>query len=226
MFFIIPDRDGTIDMVYTTCRSVSSSSGLGSDCFINIAYNRQLGLCSSTTDSGIKKGVRTCRPHYDLCTVDPNFKFNLSDSPDNDVSEHSPYPLSSTDLIFQLLVRFPLSALFPDSPSLLALDTTYTPPIPLSLKLGDANLDGFPDILLITGSGKDRVPRLVFSKSCTAGIVGCSANGSGRRGWEPAKSGADPLSTIKDARSVAFLDVDEDVNICAGCVISLHLIDD
>ncbi|KAG6899532.1 hypothetical protein C0993_009348 [Termitomyces sp. T159_Od127] len=168
------DRDGTIDMVYTTCHSVSSSSGLGSDCFINIAYNRQLGLCSSTTDNGIKKGVRTCRPHYDLCTADPNFKFNLSDSPDND-----------------LFVRFPLSALFPDSPSLLALDTTYTPPIPLSLKLGDANLDGFPDILLITASGKD-------------------PSGQGRRGWELAKSGADPLSTIKDARSVAFLDVDED----------------
>ncbi|KAG5717871.1 T-cell immunomodulatory protein [Termitomyces sp. T112] len=187
------DRDGTIDMVFMTCSSVSTSTGLGSECFINIAYNHQLGLCSSTTDNGFQKGVRTCRPHNDLCTADPNFKFNLSDSPNND-----------------LFVRFPLSALFSDSPSLLALDTTQTPPIPLSLKLGDANLDGFPDILLITGSGKDRIPRLIFSKPCAAGLAGCSANGSDRRGWELAKSGADPLSTIKDARSVAFLDVDED----------------
>ncbi|KAG6896961.1 hypothetical protein C0992_005022 [Termitomyces sp. T32_za158] len=122
----------------------------------------------------------------------------------------------------QLFVRFPLSALLPDSLSLLVLDTTYAPPIPLSLKLGDVNLDGFPDILLITGSGKDRIPSLVLSKPCAAGMVGCSANGMGRRGWEVAKSGADPLSTIKDARSVAFLDVDEDVNIFMRYMIPVY----
>ncbi|KAF5386695.1 hypothetical protein D9615_001974 [Tricholomella constricta] len=187
------DRDGTIDMVFTTCSSVSASTGLGSDCFINIAYNQQLKLCSSSTESGITKGVRTCRPHNDLCTVDPNFKFNLTDAPDN-----------------ELFVRFPLSALYPESPSLLALDTTYTPPIPLAIKLGDANLDGFPDLLLITASGKDRSPSLVYSVPCAAGVVGCSKNGAGRRGWDVAKKGADPLKSVKDARAVSFLDLDED----------------
>lgn len=71
------DRDGTIDLVFTTCSSVSQSSGLGSDCHINIAYNKQLGLCKSTTDSGVKKGVRVCRPPDDLCTPDPDFKFDF-----------------------------------------------------------------------------------------------------------------------------------------------------
>ncbi|KAG6840620.1 hypothetical protein C0991_005519 [Blastosporella zonata] len=187
------DRDGTIDMVFTTCYSVSPSSGLGSDCFINIAYNQQLGLCSSTTDTGFKKGVRTCRPHDDLCTVDPNFKFNLSNAPDND-----------------LFVRFPLSALYPDPVSLLATDVTHSPPIPLSLNLGDANLDGFPDLLFIIRTGKDQTPSLVYSVPCAAGVIGCSANGSGRRGWAPAQKGADPLSDITDARGVSFLDLDED----------------
>ncbi|KAG6917026.1 hypothetical protein DXG01_004152 [Tephrocybe rancida] len=180
------DRDGTIDMVFTTCYSVSPSSGLGSDCVINIAYNSQLGLCSSSTDTGIKKGVRTCRPHDDLCTVDSNFKFNLNNSPDNDVP------------------------LYSDPVSLLATDTSHTPPLPLPFNLGDANLDGFPDLLLIIGSGKDRIPSLIFSVPCAAGVVGCSAGGSGRRGWALPQKGADPLSTISDARGASFLDLDED----------------
>lgn len=79
------DRDGTIDMVFPTCSHVSST-GVGSDCYINIAYNQQLNLCSSSTDSGLKKGIRTCRPPGDLCTADANFKFDLTNRPDNDVS--------------------------------------------------------------------------------------------------------------------------------------------
>lgn len=79
------DRDGTMDMVFTTCTRVSSN-GVGTDCYVNIAYNQQLGLCSSTTDSGIKNGARVCRPPNDLCTADDNFQFNLQDGPDNEVN--------------------------------------------------------------------------------------------------------------------------------------------
>ena len=85
------DRDGTINLIFPTCSSVSRS-GVGSDCYINIAYNQQLPLCTSTTESGIKKGTRVCRRPEDLCVADPNFKFNLSDSPTNDVRLR---PLSS-----------------------------------------------------------------------------------------------------------------------------------
>ncbi|KAF9464632.1 hypothetical protein BDZ94DRAFT_1256197 [Collybia nuda] len=187
------DRDGTIDMVFTTCSQVSSTTGLGNDCFVNIAYNQQLELCSSSTDSGYKKGVITCRPHGDLCTADPNFKFDLSDRENND-----------------LFSRFPLSSLYPNSQSLLALDVTHAPPLPLPLKLGDANLDGFPDFMAIVGSGEDRVPTLVYSVPCAKDVVGCSPNGSGRRGWKVAQKGAEPLNAIKDARAVSFLDMDED----------------
>ncbi|KAJ3570120.1 hypothetical protein NP233_g4613 [Leucocoprinus birnbaumii] len=51
------DRDGTMDMVFTSCRSVDSK-GVGSDCYINIAYNQQLPLCASTTDSAVRDGTR------------------------------------------------------------------------------------------------------------------------------------------------------------------------
>jgi integrin alpha FG-GAP repeat containing protein 1 len=106
-----------------------------------------------------------------------------------------------------------LSSLYPSS-SLLVLDTSFSPPLPLPLKLGDVNLDGFPDIITITGSGNDRVPGLVFSVPCAKDVVGCSASGTGRRGWRVAKNGVEPLSTIKDARTVSFVDLDEDVGVC------------
>jgi len=192
------DRDGTIDMVFSTCASVSTSTGIGADCSINIAYNKQLPLCASSTTSGVKKGVRTCRPPEELCTADPNFNFDLRESSDNDA-----------------FVRIPLSALFPVSggsstPSLLVLDASYTPPLPIPLKLGDANLDGFPDLLVIVTSPPDHIPKLLFSVPCSNGAVGCAADGSGRRGWTVAKKGAEYLDAVKDARGVSFLDMDED----------------
>ncbi|KAG2020932.1 hypothetical protein CC2G_006216 [Coprinopsis cinerea AmutBmut pab1-1] len=187
------DRDGTIDMIFPTCSRVSSSTGLGTDCHINIAFNQQLGLCRLTTDSGLQKGVRVCRPPDNLCTPDDNFKFDLTDSPDN-----------------PLFVRFPISDIFPKDKSLMVLETTYNPSLPSPLKLGDANLDGFPDILVITGSGKERVPHLLWSVPCSKGVAGCSRDGTGRRGWKLADKDVDSLEAITDARSVTFLDMDED----------------
>ncbi|KAF9533608.1 hypothetical protein CPB83DRAFT_783291 [Crepidotus variabilis] len=192
-FADVADRDGTIDMVFPSCSRVDSSTGVGSDCYINIAYNEQVGLCSLTTDSGMRKGVRVCRTPGDLCIADTGFKFNLTDSPDN-----------------PLFVRFPVSSVFTSSSELLIRDTSFTPPIPVSLKLGDADLDGFPDILAIHIQGRDRTPQLVYSVPCGSGIAGCTKKGSGRRGWKVASKGVEALEKIKDARSLTFLDMDED----------------
>jgi integrin alpha FG-GAP repeat containing protein 1 len=211
------DRDGTIDMIFPTCSRVSSSTGAGTDCYINIAYNQQLPLCSLSTDSGFRKGVRICRTPGDLCIADPNFKFNLSDSPDNDVS-YGPYSIILLRRLipnFQNFVRFPTSSLFSSSSSLLVSDTTFNPPLPVALKLGDVNLDGFPDLLAITVAGRDQTPHLIYSVPCAANLVGCAKNGSGRRGWKVATKGVETLEAVKDARSVTFLDMDEDVGFIA-----------
>nr|GAT59367.1 predicted protein [Mycena chlorophos] len=172
------DRDGTVDMVFTTCASVSSSTGVGSDCAINIAYNKQLPLCKSI-------GAQGCRPPEALCTADPTFTFNFSDD--------------------DYFVRIPFSSLFPSS-SLLVSDTTQTPSIPLPLHLGDTNLDGFPDLLVIVATNQDRTPRLVVSAPCGHGVVGCVRG----RGWSVATKDTETLNLITDARGVAFLDMDED----------------
>jgi len=189
-----------MDMLFPSCAHVDSSTGTGTDCFINVAYNQQVGLCPSTTNSGFSNGVRICRRPMDLCVADTFFRFNLTDSPDNTA-----------------FVRFPVSSVFPSTSSLLVYDTTFTPPIPIPLKLGDADLDGFPDMLAISAQGHDRTPRLVYSVPCAAGLGGCSKSGTGRRGWKIATKGVEPLENIKDARSITFLDTDEDVR-CSGVI--------
>ena len=77
------DRDGTMDMVFATCASVSSSTGIGADCAINIAYNKQLPLCASSTSSPVKNGRTVCRRPEQLCTADPDFQFDLTGGTDS-----------------------------------------------------------------------------------------------------------------------------------------------
>jgi integrin alpha FG-GAP repeat containing protein 1 len=207
-------------MLFTTCDSVSSYSGIGQGCSINIAYNKQLPLCASATTPSVKNGQMVCRTPQALCTADQDFKFDLNEGDDNPVSCCNLCALQrKTNASTQDFVRTPISALFPgqQSPSLLVLDTSVSPPVPLPIKLGDANHDGFPDLLAIvtsgTSSNSDRTPTVAFSEPCAKGVPGCSANGTGRRGWSVLKKGAEVLSGIKDARSVAFLDMDEDVSL-------------
>ncbi|KAJ3823019.1 hypothetical protein EV361DRAFT_914190 [Lentinula raphanica] len=186
------DRDGTIDMVFTTCNSVSGSTGVGSNCYINIAFNQQLPLCAAS-QTPFSKGVRICRPPDNLCVADPGFKFEFSGNSN-------------------VFVRFPITALFPDenSPSLLVQDTTFSPSIPISVKLGDANLDGFPDILLVMSTSHGRTPKLIYSVPCARGKAGCDQDGNGKRGWQVATKGVESLDKVKDARGVSFVDIDED----------------
>ncbi|KIO28141.1 hypothetical protein M407DRAFT_72199 [Tulasnella calospora MUT 4182] len=194
------DRDGTMDMVFPTCTSVSSTTGVGTDCYINIVYNKQKPLCSNAAAT---LSNRNCRLPENLCSADPSFTFDFTDSADNDG-----------------YVRFPLSDLMQnldtDRIGLLIYDTTYNPPLPLGIKVGDADLDGFPDILPIIAHngnvyGISTTPWLLHSVPCNDGarkkLGKCP---QGRRYFEPVTKSVGPLEEITDARSVTFLDMDED----------------
>lgn len=95
-------------------------------------------------------------------------------------------------------------------------DNSHHPPLPLPLKLGDADLDGFPEILFIAvNPAGERIPKLAWSVPCSyAGEPGCSASSdsnSNKRGYFVATGGdVAVLETFRDARSVSFLDMDED----------------
>ncbi|KAF8123775.1 hypothetical protein EV363DRAFT_1179119 [Boletus edulis] len=189
------DRDGTIDMVFPTCSSVSSSTGVGSGCSINIAYNKQIPVCPTSGSRTIdKQGNQLCRPPDALCIADPKFNFDLSTNGQNDAFVQIP---------FSSLVNSPLS-------SLLVLDTTFFPPLQLPVRLGDTNLDGFPDLLVIAATADRHTPKLLISEPCRKGLAGCDTNGYGRRGFRLLQKGAESLEAVYDARGVTFIDMDED----------------
>ncbi|KAG8786607.1 hypothetical protein FRC20_011034 [Serendipita sp. 405] len=218
------DRDGTMDMVFPVCDSVDTD-GVGHGCSVNIAYNKQIGICK--TAIGGKKH-EDCRRPENLCRADPNFKFDLSEG-------------SSTMTSIPIMSLLRYSSLSPSArtTSLLMFDNTHTPPLPLPLKLGDANLDGFPDLLfIIVTPENERIPKLAWSVGCSSGEPGCppipeerkrglfsrqqledddddddsGRAGVGGRGYVVASSNGDAgvLATFKDAKSVSFLDLDED----------------
>ena len=69
------DRDGTMDIIFPICARTSTSAGTGSECSVNIAYNRQIPICSgiaSDTSNGTK-----CRGWGELCVSDPNYTFSF-----------------------------------------------------------------------------------------------------------------------------------------------------
>jgi integrin alpha FG-GAP repeat containing protein 1 len=129
--------------------------------------------------------------------------------------------------VVQAFVSVPLVDLFPPSssdptPSLLVFDTTFNPPLPVPVRLGDSDLDGFPDALLVLvggrGAQKTRTPKLVENVPCDAGVAGCGGREGqdGARGWKAVRKGVDAFERITDARGVSFLDMDEDVSFASS----------
>ncbi|KAG8858531.1 hypothetical protein FRB96_005203 [Tulasnella sp. 330] len=189
------DRDGTLDMVFPTCGTVSSSTGSGTDCYINIVYNKQKPLCSPGTR-------RNCRLPEDLCTSDPSFTFDFTD-------------ISSNDAYSKISVASIVSQLKLGIAGLLFTDRTYNPPLPVPLKIGDADLDGFPDILAIVSHlsqyRMDNKPWMLRSIPCDGQALPDNGRcAKGRRTFELVTHHVEALATINDARGVAFLDMDED----------------
>ncbi|KAN0105511.1 hypothetical protein V8E52_010950 [Russula decolorans] len=181
------DRDGAIDLLITTCSSVSRSTGLGTNCALNIAYNAQLPLCASSTSFPLPSdpaAAGPCRNPAELCIADSNFSFSFS-GPN--------------------YVSVPIGDLLQGNLKLHVLDTSFSPAQPILPRPGDANLDGFPDLLLIT----EGHVRLLLSVPCARGVPGCSVVGA-RRGWREMRKGVDALSSITDARVAVFVDLDED----------------
>lgn len=87
----------------------------------------------------------------------------------------------------------------------------------MPIRLGDTDLDGFPDLLFVAATSEGHTPKLLVSEPCTRGLAGCDANGRGRRGFRLVRKGTESLEAIKDARGVTLLDLDEDVRIyCFG----------
>jgi integrin alpha FG-GAP repeat containing protein 1 len=213
------DRDGTMDIIFPTCSRHSSSTGLGHDCSINIAYNQQIPTCSSEASKFGSDGKITCRGHGDTCRSDPDYAFDFAST---DVNFTTALLTKSAD--DQSLVSIPLSSILPSSgdPQLL-LHVPGEPNIPLPLRPGDFNVDGFPDLLL-TIHNSTAVPgvitrraghqvRILENVPCGNGVAGCEGRKNGRGFKVGGGSGWEVLDDIWDASGASWLDVDDDVRL-------------
>lgn len=170
-------------MVITSCPSLD-------DCTLSIAYNNQMPLCESTMPADAR-----CRDLESLCVADPDFSFDLS-------------PSSSNPSFTQI----PISSLLP-SHTLVTSSTAFRGSCPTPPQIGDFNIDGYPDLLVLTSSksGRDKQAVILQSRPCEK--VSCTEEEikHGRRAFRVLIGGAEALSKITDVESATWVDIDDDV---------------
>ncbi|GAA5911057.1 FG-GAP repeat domain-containing protein [Sporobolomyces salmoneus] len=183
------DRDGTLDMILTVCPSSNNR-----DCSIQIAYNDQIPLCTST--SGPEED---CRDIENLCVADPNFGFNLNDSEDN-----------------ASLSKFVVSKDLIASHNLVTSSTSFRGFLPTPPQIGDYNIDGYPDLLLLVSpqahSSQRRV-KLLQSRPCSPGKCTEAQIRTSRRRYEVVEGdakGVEEMEKFTDVESVSWVDLDDD----------------
>ncbi|KAH8923939.1 hypothetical protein BT69DRAFT_119975 [Atractiella rhizophila] len=191
------DRDGTMDMIITACPSGTEVGG----CQLITSHNVQIPLCSSTSSSPTTK----CRDLSNLCVPDPDFNFDFS-------------PTSKTTIAYSI------PSILPQRPHLIhsAAPNTFYPSsndLPIHIKLGDFNLDGFPDLLILTARTEDGARNglgsvtILENRECGHGVE-CGRTGEGKkgkRGWAPVKgTEVKPLEEREDVRGMGWVDLDED----------------
>ncbi|KAF9540003.1 hypothetical protein EC957_004705 [Mortierella hygrophila] len=179
------DGDGAVDMVVPGCDTHNQ-------CSIYVYYNQQIPLCTS-------KDQKDCRQVTNLCVVDPGFSFSVD-------PDHNTVPGG--------LVRFPLANVFPEGQRLLLIDPGFKGKLPVSVHVGDYNLDGYPDLLVVSGTpgdnSKPSSATLFQSVLCADETCVPSAVTKKRRSFVKVTDGAEALNLAQDVRAAAFLDLDED----------------
>ncbi|EIW70623.1 hypothetical protein TREMEDRAFT_28893 [Tremella mesenterica DSM 1558] len=205
------NRDGSIDIIFPTCSGHSSSTGLGSDCSINIAYNQQVPICSTERSQNTKDGSLKCRGWGELCTRDENFSFSFDSSSET-----------------QSMLSVPLSTLLENSigDGDLLLHPPHARSIPLPIRPGDFNVNGFPDLLITIANSTAAPPtggpfgssrhaghqvKILENVPCGKGVAGCEKGSKRKRGLRVGSGkGWTALDGIWDASGASWMDLDDD----------------
>ncbi|WVW83885.1 hypothetical protein I302_105907 [Kwoniella bestiolae CBS 10118] len=200
------NRDGSMDIIFPTCKHHAKSTGIGTECTINIAYNKQVPICSTEGSQTTKEGKLKCRGWGELCVADEGFDFSFEVS-DPDFAS---IPFSTL-----------LSLHEEDTTSGILLHPPNQPTIPLPVRPGDYNVDGFPDLLLtvhtsikggkgISGDKEVNQVKVLVNTPCGKNVPGCERKGT-KRGFKV--GGGKPwaaLDGIYDAEGASWLDIDDD----------------
>jgi integrin alpha FG-GAP repeat containing protein 1 len=95
--------------------------------------------------------------------------------------------------------------------SIVTDDSKFRGIMPVSIQVGDYNLDGYPDLLVVSKSRSGTHVSLLQSVPCTLGNCPRPAVQAQRRFFVKVENGADDLNKLNRATSAAFFDFDEDV---------------
>ena len=145
------DGDGTMDILVPVCRPAATCADANE---LHVIFNAQIPMCSSTLSPG-----SGCRRQQSLCTADPGFIIGNVSQPAS-ASAHAAahsvaqlgahgrdpralHTMISTDFFTSQHRRFAVTS----SPSTPSRYRNATSP-PLTIRIGDSNLDGFPDLLI------------------------------------------------------------------------------
>ncbi|CAJ0628087.1 8090_t:CDS:10 [Entrophospora sp. SA101] len=89
-------------------------------------------------------------------------------------------------------------------------DKSFKGMLPVPIRIGDYNMDGFPDLLVISEKGTEHFVSLLESIPCTLEYCDPLAVKAQRRAFVKVIDGANSLNEITNAKGAAFFDVDED----------------
>lgn len=114
-------------------------------------------------------------------------------------------------MTLQDMTTIAISDLVPGA-SLVTTSSAFKGSLPVAPSIGDYNIDGYPDLLLLTSSGSSRNVNLFESRPCAATSCTAGEVAKGRRAFQRVVLGAEVLSTINDVETAHWLDIDDDVS--------------
>lgn len=114
----------------------------------------------------------------------------------------------------QAFSRIPISTLLPSKPYLAVNDNAFRGTLPIPLRIGDYNKDGYPDLLVIAStasSAHQGSVALLESIPCSRKTCSQAETEKDRRAFTAVVGDSTTaLNTINDAKSAIWLDIDED----------------
>eukprot|EP01119_Soliformovum_irregulare_P011411 TRINITY_DN2849_c1_g3_i4.p1 TRINITY_DN2849_c1_g3~~TRINITY_DN2849_c1_g3_i4.p1 ORF type:complete len:696 (-),score=204.75 TRINITY_DN2849_c1_g3_i4:12-1883(-) len=147
---------------------------------IEILYNVQMSMCSGIFEAS------SCRNSQELCTMDPNFQL-----------ESGNLTVGSGNRVIIPTEAFGNSKFY--------FDPTHA----ITLRIGDFNLDGFPDLIFPVEVEGVVTSQLWVNEACTLQYCTQQAIDSGRRYFTRVGEGVDDLTAIKNPYATTFIDLDE-----------------
>ncbi|KAL1915364.1 uncharacterized protein VTP21DRAFT_6822 [Calcarisporiella thermophila] len=159
----------------------------GDHCSIHTVYNQQLPLCPAS----VRSTAENCRSVENMCIADPEFRLKFEYT-----AEEESYVVS------------PLKDVVPGK--VLMTDTSFKGVLPVPVRIGDYDLDGYPDLLVVSDAGSKSQVSLLRSVPCSEQVCTPSATANNRRAFTRVTEGVEELEKITNARAATFLDIDED----------------